>query len=286
MTIIGPDCKQNMNILKTFSVHSLTLFLHLIHFFVFGEGGGLTFMHMRKKKWARPELEACPYFIAEPEPHRNHWRELFANNAPLHLEFGCGKGVSTAQMIHDNPQINYIAIDISPDVLGDARRNIEQVCAGTEASHTLLCRCDLARAGMFFGPDDHADRIILSFSNPWPKRKHEKRRLTHPRELMQYRSFLAEHGEIFFKTDDKELWEDSQVYFYVCGYTPVYLTDDLHSSGYSPNYVSEHELRFAAEGKPIHFGIYQKTALEHSFDPNVWQMPNRQDLPKNLFGPF
>ena len=243
-------------------------------------------MHMRKKKWARPELDACPYFIADPQTVRNHWQEQFPVARPLCAEFGCGKGVSTAQMIRNHPEFNFIAMDISPDVLGDARRNLEAAFQGEPIRNALLSRCDLARANMFFGPEDQLERIILSFSNPWPKRRHEKRRLTHPRKLMQYREFMADHAEIHFKTDDPELWLDSQVYFHVCGFRPLFRTDDLHASGYTPNYITEHEARFMAEGKPIHFGIYQKTSLPGPINPTLWQMPNRADLPSDLFGPF
>ena len=88
-------------------------------------------MHMRTKKWARPELEACPFFInsikgpdSAPEILKGTWRGRFAYpDRPLHLEMGCGKAVSTAKMIADNPEVNYVAADLSADVLGVARRN-------------------------------------------------------------------------------------------------------------------------------------------------------------------
>lgn len=241
-------------------------------------------MHMRKKKWARPELDACPYFIPDPSLYRNRWQTLFPAIQPLHVEFGCGKGVSTAQMIAQEPQYNFVAMDISSDVLGDARRNLEQ--AASPVTHAFLSRCDLEHAADFFGPEDRVERIILSFCNPWPKRRHEKRRLTHPRQLMQYRTFLDTQGEVYFKTDDDTLWDDSQVYFYVCGFMPVFRTDHLHASGFSPNYVSEHEARYLQEGKHIHFGIYRKAHLPMDLDPLTWQQPNRSDLPPDLFGPF
>ena len=82
-------------------------------------------MHIRTKKWARPELAECPFFIDRGEENRNRWRERFAHpQRPLHMEMGCGKGVSTARMVADNPGVNYVAVDISRDVLGDARRNL------------------------------------------------------------------------------------------------------------------------------------------------------------------
>ena len=95
-------------------------------------------MHMRTKKWARPELEACPFFInsikgpdSEPGMLKGTWRNRFADpEKPLHLEMGCGKAVSTAKMIADNPEVNFVAADLSADVLGVARRNITPRPAG------------------------------------------------------------------------------------------------------------------------------------------------------------
>ena len=84
-------------------------------------------MHMRTKKWAKPELAVCPYFTDEAETKRGHWREQFEQDGPLYLELGCGKGVSTAAMVKDNPQINYVVMDITCNVLGDTRRNLSLI---------------------------------------------------------------------------------------------------------------------------------------------------------------
>ena len=81
-------------------------------------------MRMRKKKWAQPELDACPYFIADCDRYRGQWRTLFPKAQPLHVELGCGKGVSTAAMAHAEQDTNFVAIDLVGDVLGSARRNI------------------------------------------------------------------------------------------------------------------------------------------------------------------
>ena len=150
-------------------------------------------MHMRTKKWARPELAACPFYINHngTEVIRGTWRERFAHpERPLHMEMGCGKGVSTARMIADNPEVNYIVSDMSPDVLGTARRNIEEACGG-EPDNVMILRTDICFIHRVFGPEDAAERIYIHFCNPWTEHpKHAKRRLTHPRQLMQYREFL------------------------------------------------------------------------------------------------
>ena len=126
-------------------------------------------MHMRTKKWARPELAACPFYINHngTEVIRGTWRERFAHpERPLHMEMGCGKGVSTARMIADNPEVNYIVSDMSPDVLGTARRNIEEACGG-EPDNVMILRTDICFIHRVFGPEDAAERIYIHFCNPW-----------------------------------------------------------------------------------------------------------------------
>ena len=230
-------------------------------------------MHMRKKKWARPELAACPFFTEEGERNRNHWRERFPEpDRPLHLELGCGKGVSTALMAADHPEINYVIADLSADVLGDARRNLVRACGETVRNVQIL-ETDICYIDRVFGGEDRPERIYIHFCNPWTERpKQAKKRLTHPRQLLQYRSFLAENGEIWFKTDDDTLFEDSLVYFDLCGFETVYLTHDLHRDGFSPNYISEHERKYLDLGVPIKGGIFRKKGPEPGFDPTRYRL--------------
>ena len=115
-------------------------------------------MHMRTKKWARPELQACPFYInsikgpdAERGILKGTWRGRFADpSLPLHLEMGCGKGVSTARMVADHPEINYAVCDMSPDVLGTARRNMTDAC-GENPGNIMIIRTDIC-FGMFKSP--------------------------------------------------------------------------------------------------------------------------------------
>lgn len=225
-------------------------------------------MHIRRKKWARPELAACPFYEDGGQTRRGHWREAFREpDHPLHLELGCGKGVSTAKMAADNPDINYVVIDISPDVLGDTRRNIVRAC-GEKTENVWILRADICGIEQYFSPADGPERIIISFCNPWTERpKQEKRRLTHPRQLIQYRSFLKPGGEIWFKTDDATLFEDSMVYFDLCGFHMIYHTDHLAESGFKPNYISEHEEKYMKLGVPIRFAIFRMTDSKPDFDP-------------------
>ena len=229
---------------------------------------------MRTKKWAKPELAVCPYFTDEAERFRGQWRAQFECDQPLYLELGCGKGVSTAVMIHDNPQIDYVAMDITCNVLGDTRRNIAAAFGDAPVKNAIIARYDISYIEKVFAPEDRVERIYINFCNPWTKRpKYAKRRLTHPRQLMQYRTFLVDGGEIWFKTDDVPLFTESLPYFEACGFEMRYLTNDLHASGFSPNYVSEHEQKFTALGVPIKFVIFRKKPGPVTLDPVRWVMP-------------
>ena len=157
-------------------------------------------MRMRRKPWTEPKLAACPYFIEQPAEHRGRWRECFANpQLPLHLEIGCGKGVSTVKMAHENPRVNYVAIDEVRHVLAVSVSNTEREFGGDSPGNLVYSAVDAMRIYDSFGAADGIERIYISFPNPWDERaKHHKRRLTHPRQLYQYREFLAPGGEIGF----------------------------------------------------------------------------------------
>lgn len=228
-------------------------------------------MHMRPKKWARAELAACPYRFTEEDCLKGRWRGRFADpDAPLVLEIGCGKGVFTGQLAAARPDINIIAMDVSPDVLGDTRRNLAARC-GEPPGNALILQADACRIEEFFDETDRVNTILLNFSNPWSEHpKHAKRRLTHPRQLVQYRRFLADGGEIRFKTDEPGFFDDSRAYLRLCGFCPVYTTRDLHAPGVPEEYrdfLSEHEQKFVAEGIPILFCVFRKTPEPPGIDP-------------------
>ena len=231
-------------------------------------------MHMRTKKWAKPELAACPYYEDYAVRPRGHWRERFEQDAPLYLELGCGKGVSTAAMVYDNKDKNFVVMDITSNVLGDTRRNIAKAFGDEPVKNVMITRYNIEDIRNVFAPEDRIERIYINFCNPWTKRpKYAKRRLTHPRQLMQYREFLADGGEIWFKTDDTALFTESLLYFQACGFEMRYLVNDLHAAGFAPNYVSEHELMYTAKGVPIKFVIFRKLPGEVELDPVRWVMP-------------
>lgn len=214
-------------------------------------------MRMRNKPWAKPELEACDYFIKEPEQLKNKWSEKFAEKQPFYVELGCGKGGFIAQAAVKNRNINYLAIDLEYKMLGLARRKVSKAYEenGIPTDNILLTAYNIEKISLLFGEEDTVDRIYINFCNPWPRNKHKKHRLTHPRQLAQYKDFLKAGGEIHFKTDDDELFEESIEYFEECGFKIKYITRDLHASDYKDNIMTEHEKMFSDEGIKIKFLI-------------------------------
>ncbi|AGX42095.1 tRNA (guanosine(46)-N7)-methyltransferase TrmB [Clostridium saccharobutylicum] len=217
-------------------------------------------MRMRKKPWARPELESCNFFVVNPKQYNGKWKEVFGNDNPIYLELGCGKGTFMAVHGSENPDINYIAVDIKDEVLGLAKRNIEK--AYEEKHRTVdnvkLMAQEIRIINEILGEDDSIERIYINFCNPWPKEKHKKRRLTHTRQLEQYRLFLKNEGEIYFKTDDDELFEESLEYFKEGKFRIKYITYDLHNSDFVGNVETEHEKMFTEQGIKTKFLIAVK----------------------------
>lgn len=210
-------------------------------------------MRIRCKPWARPELEACPFFIAEPAAHKGHWQEVFGNDKPIWLELGCGKGGFASQAVIRWQDANLIAIDIKNEMLVLAKRKIEEALKENQlsAESVRVMILNISHIEEVFGEEDGIDRIFINFCNPWPKPKHKKRRLTHPRQLVQYKQFLK--GELWFKTDDDELFEETLEYLEENGFSVKYLTRDLHSSGFAENLETEHERMFTEVGRQIKF---------------------------------
>lgn len=218
-------------------------------------------MRIRFKPWARPELEASKFYIDNPEKQRGKWRELFKNpDNPLHLELGCGKGTFMANLALRDRNINYIAIDLVDAMLGLAKRNIEQAFKqeNREVDNVYITRFDIERILLILDKQDKVDRIYINFCNPWPRGKHRKKRLTHTRQLQKYREFLKDDGEIYFKTDDDELFEASICYFEESGFEIIKKTYDLHNENVPDNIQTEHEKMFSKQGIKIKALIAKK----------------------------
>lgn len=217
-------------------------------------------MRLRKKPWARPELEACNFFIVNPSEYKGKWRQSFNNDNPIYLELGCGKGTFVAVHGSENPNINYVAIDIKDEVLVLAKRNIEKAYneKELEVNNLKLMAQEIFLINDVFSKEDIVDRIYINFCNPWPKERHKKRRLTYPSQLEKYKEFLSKDGKIYFKTDDDELFEESLAYFKESGFEIEYITYDLHTSDFIGNVRTEHENMFSEQGIKIKFLIAKR----------------------------
>ncbi len=217
-------------------------------------------MRMRRKPYARPELAECFFNTPNPLDFYGKWHGLFKRKAPLHIELGCGKGGFIASLSADNPDTNYLGIDIKSEVLVLAKRNIEARFKEKqrEIDNVFIMSHDIERIDLMMSESDRVDRIYINFPNPWPKDRHKKRRLTHTRQLLKYREFLSDDGEIYFKTDSSELFNESLDYFKESGFEVTYLTRDLHKERPEGNVLTEHERMFSEVGVPIKMLIARK----------------------------
>lgn len=218
-------------------------------------------MRLRKKPWARPELEACNFFVQNPKEYKGKWSSSFKNEGIMYLELGCGKGNFVSVHGARNKDKNYIAIDIKDEILVLAKRNIERVYKENNEilDNVKLMAQEIGLINDILGEEDKIDRIYINFCNPWPKEKHKKRRLTHTRQLENYKKFLVNNGEIWFKTDDDNLFEESLEYFKESGFDVIYKTYDLHNSEYDKDNIrTEHENMFTEKGIKIKFLIAKR----------------------------
>ena len=220
-------------------------------------------MRIRFKPWARPELEASYFYEDNPEEYIGKWKEKFKNeNNPLYIELGCGKGSFISELAFSNKNINYIAVDLVDAMLGLAKRKVEEKYSlnNIKVENLILVRYDIERILNIFNKNDKIERIYINFCNPWPKAKHKKKRLTHTRQLEKYKEFLVEGGEIYFKTDDDELFKDSLNYFNETGFEIISKTLNLHQNDIfdGQNIVTEHEKMFSDEGIKIKALIAKK----------------------------
>ena len=205
-------------------------------------------MRVRNRKGATELLEAHPqYVILNPADAKGRWQEIFGNDHPIHVEVGSGKGAFVSGMAKANPEINYIGIDIQKSVLSYA---LDKVLA-TDVPNIKLLWVDGSDLTDDF-EDGEIDRLYLNFSDPWPKKRHEKRRLTYQSFLATYQQILPENGEIHFKTDNRGLFEYSLVSFSQYGMKLKGVWLDLHASDFEDNVLTEYEQKFANKGQVIY----------------------------------
>lgn len=192
------------------------------------------------------EHESC---VQEPEQQKGNWHTLFGNTNPIHIEIGMGKGQFLMALAAEHPDVNYVGIEKYSSVLLRALQKMEEA----PLDNLRFIRMDAEAIADVFDKAE-VDRIYLNFSDPWPKDRHAKRRLTSKEFFARYDRILTKNGQVEFKTDNVELFDFSleQVelaHWNLCAYTRNLHHDEDMSQG---NIMTEYEQRFSAMGNPIH----------------------------------
>jgi tRNA (guanine-N7-)-methyltransferase len=205
-------------------------------------------MRLRHKPGAADQVkQSAHYVIPNPSEIKGKWKEVFQNDQPIHIEVGTGRGRFMVGMAKANPHINYIGIEKYTSVISDALDKLIEA----EVPNLKLLNVDAQKLTDFF-EDGEIDRVYLNFSDPWPKVRHEKRRLTHKTFLNMYQQILKNDGEIHFKTDNQDLFEFSIMSMANYGMTMHFLSLDLHNSDFEGNIMTEYEEKFSSKGNRIY----------------------------------
>ena len=212
-------------------------------------------MRLRNIKGSRETIAANEYCIHEPKEQKGKWNEVFGNDNPIHIEVGMGKGKFIMELARQNPDVNYVGIEKYSSVLIRALEKRPEL----EQDNLVFIRMDAEELPEVFAKDE-VDRIYLNFSDPWPKDRHAKRRLTSKQFLGRYDTFLVPDGRVIFKTDNRPLFDFSLEQVEEANWILENHTFDLHNSEYvEGNIMTEYESKFVAEGKPINrMVIYRK----------------------------
>ena len=204
-------------------------------------------MRMRRKKNLGPRMERCAAWqIREPETLRGSWRSLLPGAAELRLELGCGKGRFTCQTAAAEPKVLFVAVERVPDAMVMAMERARDM----DLKNVFFIDADAARLPEFFAPDE-VDRLYINFCDPWPKKRHAKRRLTHVVFLEKYRGLLKKGGTIHFKTDNLPLFDFSLEQFEEAHLEVRDVSFDLHAENRPDNIMTEYERKFSGFGEKI-----------------------------------
>ena len=205
-------------------------------------------MRVRKKPWAAQELLDNTLVINDAPEKKGKWKEYFGNDHPIYVEIGCGKGGFLRKNAEAYPDVNFIGIERQETVVAmAARRADEELPNLAFVWDNASNLSDLFEVGEF-------QRLYLNFSDPWPKARHAKRRLTYRDRLMDYCHALKPGGFIEMKTDNDGLYDFTLEEIDACGLHIAEQTRDLHSSDFASRYTTtEYEDRFRGTGKNINY---------------------------------
>lgn len=205
-------------------------------------------MRVRNKPWAPEKIAAYPqYIVSNPDEWKGKWADRFKRKQPLHIEIGTGKGQFITEMAKAHPDINYVGVELQTNVIVLALEKLIE----EDLPNLQLLHVNGEELTAFFLPNE-VDQIYLNFSDPWPKTRHEKRRLTYRSFLETYQTILRENGEIHFKTDNQKLFEYSLGSFSQYGLILKQVWLDLHQSEFVGNIMTEYEEKFSSRGQRIY----------------------------------
>lgn len=212
-------------------------------------------MRLRGRKGIRENIESQPELVVlSPQDYKGKWLSFFGNDNPIHVELGMGKGKFISEMSRNNPQYNYIGVDMYDELMrkaSDKARTAHGIEEG-KLPNLALALFNIEKLEDVFAPDE-LSRVYLNFSDPWPKKKHARRRLTHANFVNKYKNVLNAEGEIHFKTDSRSLFEFSLNSFADMGLRMRNISLDLHAEERREDLVlTEYETKFADRGMPIY----------------------------------
>lgn len=202
-------------------------------------------MRLKHVKGADEIIKKGIYYIEKPKEHKGNWQTLFGNNNPIYIEIGMGKGDFIIENALKYPEINFIGIEKFDSVIVRAIQKSNEL----ELNNLKLIRMDAMEIDEVFTRE--IDRIYLNFSDPWPKERHAKRRLTSPIFLAKYDLIFKDIPNIIMKTDNNPLFEYSLESLSEYGYEILNVTRDLYNEDISDNIATEYEKKFVNKGITI-----------------------------------
>lgn len=209
-------------------------------------------MRQRNVKNKKEIINNSKYIISNPSEFIGKWNKLFNNDHPIYIEIGMGKGDFILENAIRYPNINFIGIEKYDSIMALAIKKIEKI----EINNLKLIRMDALNIDEVFKND--IDKLYLNFSDPWPKERHAKRRLTSEIFLEKYNKIFKKVPIIEMKTDNRGLFEYSLISFNNNGYKIIDISLDLHHSNYENNIMSEYERKFSQENNCIYYVKVEK----------------------------
>ena len=208
-------------------------------------------MRLRNIPGAKEAVAESPFVIQTPAEQKGRWAERFGNQNPIHIEVGMGKGQFLTEMALLHPDVNYVGIERYTSVLYRALQKREEL-EQTLPNLFYLC-IDAQELPDIFAPGE-VEKIYLNFSDPWPKARHARRRLTSLEYLARYDKILASDGQVEFKTDNRDLFDFSLEEQKEAGWELLACTYNLHKDEKMMvgNVMTEYERKFSKLRNPIH----------------------------------